>query len=72
MKKLRNFMLIILVLIGVVFVLIGGINYMTSQGDAAKVEKAKKTILYAVIGLVIAALSFAIVNFVIAKIVEAQ
>ena len=38
---------------------------MTSSGDAAKVEKAKKTILYGVIGLVICVLSFAIVNWVI-------
>ena len=52
-------------LIAAIFVLIGGINYMTSAGDPGKVEKAKKTILYALIGLIIAALTFAIVNFVI-------
>lgn len=52
-------------IVAVVVVLIGGVNYMTSSGDAAKVEKAKKTILYGVIGLVICVLSFAIVNWVI-------
>ena len=41
---------------------------MTSAGDSSKVEKAKKTILYACIGLVIAALSFAIVNWAISAI----
>ncbi|MBR3323440.1 hypothetical protein IKG16_00955 [Candidatus Saccharibacteria bacterium] len=51
--------------VAVVFVIVGGVNYMTSAGDAAKIEKAKKTILYAVIGLVICALSYVIVNFVI-------
>lgn len=52
-------------LIAVIYVIIGGVNYMTSAGDANKLEKARKTILYAVIGLVICALAFVIVNFVI-------
>lgn len=51
--------------VAVIFVIIGGINYMTSEGDQSKVEKAKKTILNACIGLIICALSFAIVNFTI-------
>lgn len=52
-------------LVAVVFIIIGGINYMTSAGDTAKLKKAKDTILYATIGLVICALSFAIVNWTI-------
>ncbi|MBR2725579.1 hypothetical protein IKE97_03020 [Candidatus Saccharibacteria bacterium] len=56
-------------IVAVIFVLIGGINYMTSNGDATKLEKAKKTILYACIGLAICVLAFAIVNFVIDKII---
>lgn len=55
-------------IVAVVFIVIGGINYMTSTGDAGKVKKAKDTILYAVIGLVICALSFAIVNWAISTI----
>ncbi len=55
----------VLGLVAVVFIIIGGINYMTSTGEAAKIEKAKKTILYAVIGLGICVLSFAIVNFAV-------
>lgn len=51
--------------IAVIYVIIGGINYMTSGGDTGKLEKAKKTILYACIGLAVCALSFAIVNFAI-------
>lgn len=52
-------------LVAVIYIIIGGINYMTSAGDSTKVEKAKKTILYAVIGLAICALAFAIVNWAI-------
>lgn len=55
-------------IIAVVIIIIGGIGYMTSSGDAGKVKKAKDTILYGVIGLVICVLAFAIVNFVIANI----
>ena len=55
-------------LVAVTFVIIGGITYMTSSGDANKVAKARKTILYAVIGLIICALSFAIVNWTIGAI----
>ena len=59
-------------LVSVIFIIIGGLNYMTSSGEAAKIEKAKKTILYAVIGLVVCALSFAIANFAIDAINKAQ
>ena len=58
----------ILALVCVVVVIIGGVNYMTSSGDAGKVKKAKDTILYGIIGLVVCVLAFAIVNFVIANI----
>ncbi|MBQ2643449.1 hypothetical protein IJG11_00830 [Candidatus Saccharibacteria bacterium] len=54
----------------VVVMLVGGVNYMTSSGDASKVEKAKKTILYGLIGLVICVLSFALVNWVIGSVLN--
>jgi hypothetical protein len=58
----------ILGLVCVVVMIIGGVNYMTSSGDAGKVKKAKDTILYGLIGLIICALAFAIVNWVIGSI----
>ncbi|MDO4398975.1 MAG: pilin [Candidatus Saccharibacteria bacterium] len=54
----------------VVVMIIGGVNYMTSSGDASKVEKGKKTILYGLIGLIVCALAFVIVNFVIGSILK--
>lgn len=54
-------------LLAVVMIIIGGINFITSQGDTGKVTKARNTILYGVIGMVIAILAYAIVNFVITK-----
>ena len=52
----------------VVIIIIGGIQYMTSSGDTGKVKKAKDTILYGVIGMVICVLAFAITQFIITAI----
>lgn len=52
-------------LVAVVVIILGGISYTTSAGDPGKVKKAKDTILYGIIGLVVAVLAFAIVNFVL-------
>ena len=60
----------VLALVCVIVIIIGGVNYMTSSGDAGKVKKAKDTILYGVIGLVVCVLAFAIVNFVITNILK--
>ena len=60
----------VLGLICVVVIIIGGVGYMTSSGDSGKVKKAKDTILYGIIGLVICVLAFAIVNFVISNILN--
>ena len=57
-------------IVAVIIIIVGGIGYMTSSGDAGKVKKAKDTILYGVIGLVIVVLAFAIVNFVIVNIIN--
>ena len=59
-------------LVAVIFVIVGGFNYMTSAGDPGKTKKAKDTILYAVIGLIICVLAFAIVNFVINDIINSS
>lgn len=65
-----NVILAIVGVIAVVMIIIGGIQYSTSAGDPGKVKKAKDTILYGVIGLVIALLAFAIVNFVLTSIFD--
>ena len=50
--------------IAVIMIIIGGFMYSVSAGDAGKVKNAKNTILYAVIGLVIALFATAIVSFI--------
>ncbi len=64
-KQITNTILYIVGIIAVIMLIIGGIKYVISGGDAKKVTDAKNTILYAIIGLVIAFFAYAIVNFVI-------
>jgi len=45
-------------------IIIAGIRFATSGSDASSVQSAKNTILYAVVGLVVAFLAYAIVNWV--------
>lgn len=63
-----NVALGILGFLTVAVIIIGGYQYTTSTGDAGKVTKAKNTIMYGIIGLVIALLAFAIVNFVLSSV----
>jgi uncharacterized membrane protein len=63
-----NILLILAALIAAVFLVIGGIRYITSQGDEEAADKAKNTILYSVIGLIVIGLSAAVVNFVVGAI----
>lgn len=60
-----NVVLGVIGFIAVVMIILGGISFTTSQGDTAKTTKARNTILYGVVGLVIALLAFAVVNFVL-------
>ena len=64
-RQITNTILYIVGVIAVIMLIIGGIRYVISGGDAKKVTDAKNTVLYAIIGLIIAFLAFAIVNFVI-------
>ena len=64
-KQVTNTVLYIVGIIAVVMLIVGGIKYLLSGGDSKKVTDAKNTVLYAIIGLVVCFLSFAIVNFVI-------
>ncbi len=69
-----NIINIALGLVGIVLVgliLYGGFLYMTSAGDSAKVDKARKVITNAIIGLVIVLSAWAITRYVIDKLLQA-
>lgn len=65
-----NVLLYVIGLISVIMIIIGGIRYATSNGDANQVTSAKNTILYAIVGLVVAIFAWAIVNFVVEQITK--
>lgn len=60
-----NVLLFVIGAISVIMLIWGGIRYTTSGGNSSSVTAAKNTIMYAIIGLVVAFLAFAIVNWVI-------
>lgn len=60
-----NLLLTIAGIIAVIMIVIGGIRYTTSAGDAGQTKSARDTIIYAIAGLVVAIMAFAIVNFVL-------
>ncbi len=64
-KTVINVLLFLIGAISVIMIIYGGIRYVTSGGDQGAVTSAKNTILYAVVGLVVAILAYAIVNFVV-------
>lgn len=64
-KKIINLLLYVLGSVAVIVIVLGGIRYTLSNGDQGQMTTAKNTILYAVIGLVIAVMAYAIVNFVL-------
>ena len=63
--QITNTILYAVGIIAVVMLIWGGVRYIISGGDGKKVTDAKNTILYAILGLVVALLSYAIVNFVL-------
>ena len=66
-QNIINVVIAVLGIVAVVFMVIGGVGYTTSQGDPNKTNKAKNTILYAILGVILAVLAYTIVNFVLAN-----
>jgi hypothetical protein len=51
--------------VALIIFMLAGLKYITSRGDPSAVAKAKNTILYAIIGLIVTAFAFTIVTFVV-------
>lgn len=60
-----NIIVGVVAVIAIIVIVVGGIFFVTSTGESAKVARARNTIIYGVVGLVISLLAFAIVNFVL-------
>lgn len=64
LNDFTNIMLFLAGAIAVIVIIFGGVRYITSTGDPARVKQAKDTIVYGIIGLIVAILAYAIVRFV--------
>lgn len=63
-RTIVNVLLYVLGAVSIVVIIMAGVFYTLSAGDQNQVTKAKNTLLYAVVGLVVALLAYAIVNFI--------
>lgn len=50
--------------VAVIFIIVAGYKYLTSGGDAKKLEGAQKTLTFAIIGLFLIVFSFFIINLI--------
>lgn len=63
-RKFGGWLLLIAGAVAVVFLVIGGVRYLVSAGNSSQAEAAKKTIIYALGGLVVIILSAFAVNLI--------
>lgn len=66
-KTIANALLGIIGAVAVIMIIIGGFRYVVSAGDSSAIESAKNTILYAIIGIVVAASAYAAVRFIVTQ-----
>ena len=69
-QPILNVFYFIIGFLAVIMIVYGGIKYTSSAGDPTKTSSAKNTILYAVIGLIVALAAFAITSFVYSRMTE--
>ncbi len=64
-RTITNVLLFVLGAVSVIMIIIGGLRYVISGGNSTAVTAAKNTILYAIVGVIVALLAYAIINFVL-------
>ena len=63
--RITSIALYVIGAVSVIMLIWGGLRYILSGGDSKKITDAKNTVLYAIIGLIIAFLAYAIIRFVL-------
>ena len=67
-KNIINLLIYIAGIIAVLIIVVAGMRYVTSNGDTGATSKARNEIIYAVVGLVITIMAYALVNFILINI----
>lgn len=68
LETVLNLLSIVAGVIAVIMIIVSGLKYVTSQGDAQGVSSAKKTLIYAIVGIIIVAFAQFIVKFVLQRV----
>jgi len=68
-ENIANFLIAFITILGIIFIVWGAIQYVTSGGDEGAIEKAKNTVVYALVGLFIAAMAYVLENLVLSQLV---
>lgn len=66
-RTIINTMLFMVGMLSVVMIIYSGLRYITAHGDKEQINSAKNTLIYSIVGLVIAILAYAIVNWVMGR-----
>lgn len=64
-ETIINTMLFIVGLLAVAMIIFAGIRYVTAHGDKSQIEGAKNTLIYSIVGLIVAIVAYALVNWVL-------
>lgn len=70
-KLVINLLSVVAGIIAVIMLIVSGFKYVTSQGDSNQVASAKRSLIYAILGLVVVALSQVIVQFILSRSIKA-
>lgn len=68
LKKVTNILAVIAGIMAVIFMILGGIKYITSAGDPAEISKAKNSIIYALVGIIVIVLARSLIGWVLSKV----
>ena len=66
-KTVVNILLWAVGILSVIMIIFSGFRYITSAGDTSKTKSAQSTLIYSVVGLIVAIMAWAIVNMVIKR-----
>ncbi len=64
-QQITNVLLFLLGAISVIMLVVGGFKFVTSGGSPEQVKSAKNTIMYSIVGVVVAIVAYAVVDWVI-------
>lgn len=67
--SISSLLLYLIGALSVIMIIFGGLRYVVSGGNAASITAARNTIIYAVVGIIIAILAYAMINFVLGSLV---